>query len=115
MLSERELRFLEAYPERFVVSAVSIWEVRLKWHSLNRSGARKGPASASQVLQVLRTGAIAEFLPLTPEHASTELGTPLNHRDPFDELLLVQAQVEGFRLLTRDRKLTSHALSATAD
>ena len=114
-LSNRELRFLDTYSERFVVSAVSIWEVRLKWHTLHRSGARKGPASASQVLQVLQSEAIADFLPLMPEHASTELDAPLAHRDPFDELLLTQAQVEGLNLLTRDRKLTSHALSVTVD
>jgi PIN domain nuclease of toxin-antitoxin system len=32
----------------------------------------------------------------------------LGHKDPFDELLLVQAQEEGMRLLTRDAKLVGH-------
>ena len=43
------------------------------------------------------------LLPLTARHAATELASPLPHRDPFDELLLVQAQVEEMQLLTRDR------------
>ncbi len=51
------------------------------------------------------------ILPLTPDHAITPLDTPLAHTDPFDELLLVQAQVEGLRFLTRDSKLLDHPLA----
>jgi PIN domain nuclease of toxin-antitoxin system len=49
-----------------------------------------------------------ELLPLTPRHAAAELIHPLGHKDPFDELLLIQAQEEGMRLLTRDTKLIGH-------
>jgi PIN domain nuclease of toxin-antitoxin system len=38
---------------------------------------------------------------------------PLGHADPFDELLMVQAQVEGMRLLTRDSRLVGHPLAVT--
>jgi PIN domain nuclease of toxin-antitoxin system len=41
-------------------------------------------------------------------HAAAELAQPLAHKDPFDELLLVQAQEEGMCLLTRDTKLIGH-------
>ncbi len=51
---------------------------------------------------------MVERLPLTEVHAAAALDPPLAHTDPFDELLLVQAQVEGLRLLTRDDKLKSH-------
>jgi len=44
------------------------------------------------------------LLPLTVHHAAARLVQPLGHKDPFDELLLVQAQEEGMRLLTRDAK-----------
>jgi PIN domain nuclease of toxin-antitoxin system len=49
-----------------------------------------------------------ELLSLTARHAAAELAQPLGHKDPFDELLLVQAQEEGMRLLTRDAKLIGH-------
>ena len=52
-----------------------------------------------------------EMLPLTGRHAAAELALPLGHKDPFDELLLVQAQEEGMRLLTRDAKLVGHPFS----
>lgn len=111
-LSNREARFLDDYPQPFVVSAVSIWEVRLKWHAMHRSGDRKGPASPVDVVNILLTDVVVEFLGLTPEHAATELDAPLGHRDPFDDLLLAQAQAEGMQLLTRDRKLKHHPLAA---
>lgn len=110
ILSSREKRFLDDYPAPFFVSAVSIWEIRLKWHSLYRSGDRKGPASPGDVLTILTTDEVSRFLPLAPSHAAIELDIPLAHRDPFDDLLLVQAQAEGLKLLSRDRKLTGHPL-----
>lgn len=85
-----------------IVSAVSIWEARLKWHSFHLSGLRKGVIAPGTLLRFIEAmGWI--LLPLTARHAATELASPLPHRDPFDELLLVQAQVEGMQLLTRDR------------
>jgi PIN domain nuclease of toxin-antitoxin system len=112
-LSTKESRFLDEYPDPFLISSVSIWEIRLKWQSFHASGERKGPRSPLQVLDALSIDPVAEFLPLTPDHAATVLDVALAHRDPFDDLLLVQAQVEGLKLLTRDRKLIGHPLVQT--
>ena len=89
------------------LSAVSVWELRLKWHSFRISGARKGPVDPAAVA-AFGTAIGWEPLPLTARHASAGLKYPLAHKDPFDELLLVQAQEEGMRLLTRDDKLAGH-------
>jgi len=110
-LSAREVAFLAAPPAGMFVSAVSIWEMRLKWQTLHAGGAPKGPLSPSQALQILATLPI-EFLPLLPAHAAARMIEPLLHDDPFDELLLVQAQVEGHKLLTRDGKLIGHGFAA---
>ena len=92
---------------RFVLSAVAVWELRLKWHSFHVSGGRKGPVDTAAV--VAFAAAIDwELLPLTARHAAAELTQPLGHKDPFDESLLVQAREEGMRLLTRDAKLIGH-------
>ncbi len=101
---------------QLVLSAVAVWELRLKWHSLHVSGERKGPIDPATV--VAFAGAIGwELLPLTADHAAAELSQPLEHKDPFDELLLIQAQEEGMRLLTRDSHLVDHpfALSGEKD
>jgi PIN domain nuclease of toxin-antitoxin system len=55
-----------------------------------------------------------EALALSAAHAATPLHEPISHRDPFDEILLVQAQVEGLKLLTRDARLVGHSLTIRA-
>ena len=55
-----------------------------------------------------------DFLPLSAAHAATPLREPISHGDPFDEILLVQAQVEGLKLLTRDARLLEHSLATRA-
>ena len=76
--------------------------------------ARKRAVSPREdVLEALEDQNIT-FLPMTMLHAARALQTPLGHKDPFDELLLVQAQEEGLRLLTVDRGLIGHPLAITA-
>lgn len=110
-LSEVERGRMARSGTRLVLSAVAVWELRLKWHSVHISGTRKGPIDPGAV--VAFAAAIDwEFLPLTAHHAAAGLAHPLEHKDPFDELLLVQAQEENMRLLTRDSKLAGHPFAA---
>ena len=110
--SETGRRFLDEHEGQIHVSAVSIREMRLKYHARHTSGERKSPFDPNEVVLVLeRQGAV--FLPLTTIHAARELDAPLNHKDPFDELLLVQAQEEGLKLLTTDRWIIGHPLAIT--
>lgn len=113
-LTEAERKRMAGADTQLVLSAVAIWELRLKWHSFHISGARKGPINPAAVVAFAE--AIAwELLPLTARHAAAELAQPLGHKDPFDELLLVQAQKEGLRLLTRDAKLVGHPFSISGE
>ena len=41
--------------------------------------------------------------PVTARHAAADLASSLLHHDRFDELLFIEAQVEGLSLLTRDK------------
>jgi len=109
-LLETERRFLGGPTVRLHVSAVSIWEMRLKHEARYRSGARKSPFDPNTVLAVLEDQEVV-FVPMTMRHAARTLDVPLPHRDPFDGLLLVQAQEEGLQLLTADRLLADHPLT----
>ena len=111
-LPEADRRFLAAHDARLYVSAVSIWEMRLKHNARHPSGDRKSPFDPGDVITTLE-GQDVTFLPMTMAHAATALDPPLGHKDPFDELLLVQAQEEGLRLLTADRRLAQHPLAVT--
>jgi len=109
---EADLRFLDENEADVYVSAVSIWEMRLKHHARYASGERKCPYDPNDVLTALEEQDV-RFLPVNMSHAARDLEIPLAHKDPFDELLLVQAQEEGLKLLTRDRLIIGHPLATT--
>jgi len=109
----REHRILAARDAEFHISSVSLWELRLKHNARHPSGGRKSRFSPEDVITAL-AGQEIRFLPMTIAHAIKELKTPLRHKDPFDELLLVQAQEEGFKLLTADRLLIGHPHAVSA-
>jgi PIN domain nuclease of toxin-antitoxin system len=46
-----------------------------------------------------------EKLPITFSHAEHSGGLPGHHRDPFDRMLVAQAQLEELTLVTHDRLL----------
>jgi PIN domain nuclease of toxin-antitoxin system len=51
------------------------------------------------------------LLPISRDHVLAEVDPAPETRDPFDRLLLAQCQVEGMRLVTRDRALAAHPLA----
>ena len=114
-LSMRERALLSDPAVNSFVSAVSIWELRLK-SATQRGVSDRGFRLNFTIEECVRIleGLGLDFVPLTARHAACPLETPVPHRDPFDELLLVQAQVEGLRLLTVDRQLVNHPLAVTA-
>jgi PIN domain nuclease of toxin-antitoxin system len=112
-LSPREHRVLADDRQFFLVSAVSIWEIRLKWEALHATGDRKGPRGPDEIVKLL-LGQRLTFIAVTPAHAAATLAVGIPHHDPFDALLLVQAQEERHRLLTRDAKLLNHPLAVAA-
>lgn len=112
-LSDAERLILTNQAIQLYVSAVSIWEMRLKFQSRDRSGRRKSFFDLNVVINMLEDQHVI-FLPMTPSHAARSLEIPVTHKDPFDELLLVQAQEEGLKLLTIDRHLIGHPLAVRA-
>ena len=87
--------------------------MRLKYGARHPSGERKSRFSRRTYSTHWKTRTV-DVSPMTMRHAARGLRTPLGHKDPFDELLLVQAQEEGLRLLTADRRLVGHPLAVAA-
>jgi PIN domain nuclease of toxin-antitoxin system len=94
-----------------VLSAVAVWELTLKWHSFQVSGTTMSPVDPQSAIAFAAAMGL-ELLPLTGRHAATKLAQPGEHKNPFEELLLVRAQEERMRLLPRDAKLVGHGLAA---
>ncbi|WP_323990443.1 type II toxin-antitoxin system VapC family toxin [Nguyenibacter sp. L1] len=96
-LSVEARALLEDPDHSLVFSAASLWEITIK-AGLGRADFRVDP-------HLLRRGLIENDyteLPITSQHAVAVSGLPNLHRDPFDRLLIAQAMVEGFLLLTHD-------------
>ena len=96
-LPEQARVLLEAPDNELVFSVASLWEVAIK-SALGREDFRVDAA-------VLRRGLIDNGyleLPVAGEHAVAVAALPPLHRDPFDRLLVAQAQIEGIVLLTVD-------------
>ena len=47
-------------------------------------------------------------LPISSEHAMVAAGLPPHHRDPFNRMLIAQAQVEDLMFVTADRNAGSY-------
>ncbi len=99
-----EARRLIANPGNHVaVSAASVWEMAIR-SSIGKLSVPDGLEEA-----ILECG----FKPLaiTMEHAARVGELPLLHRDPFDRMLIAQAQIEGLELLTADAGLRAYAVT----
>jgi PIN domain nuclease of toxin-antitoxin system len=77
------------------VSAASVWEMAIK----QARGKLRYPAD--EVAAALRRASLLE-LPVTVRHAEAAASLPPHHRDPFDRMLVAQAQLEGLSLVSRD-------------
>ena len=47
-------------------------------------------------------------LEITEEHINRLVSLPHHHRDPFDRMLIAQAEAEPLRLVTSDRQLAAY-------
>jgi len=83
--------------EEMTVSAASIWEIAIK----SAIGRLEAPADLP-----IRIGQLGfALLPIATEHAWRVRDLPPHHRDPFDRLLVAQAQIEQLPILSADAAL----------
>lgn len=88
------------------VSVVSLWEVAIK-HARRRGRPDDMPISAAELLRLL-LGARCQVLDVVPAHVMALEQQPRLHGDPFDRMLVAQAQAEPLRLITADAQLAAY-------
>jgi PIN domain nuclease of toxin-antitoxin system len=88
------------------VSAATVWELEIK----RATGKLRAPT------QLVRRVEAEEFEPLsiTLEHGVNAGKLPPHHGDPFDRMLIAQAQVEGLTIVTRDPSFAPYAVATMA-
>jgi PIN domain nuclease of toxin-antitoxin system len=99
-LSPTTVRAIEEDAEEVLVSAVSIWEIEIK----RVKGRLVAPHDLFERLENL--GFLA--IDVTPDHALDAARLPHHHGDPFDRMLVAQAQAEAATLVTDDSALTAY-------
>lgn len=86
-----------------IFSAASLWEITIR-RGLGRSDFDVDP-------RLLRRGLLDNGyteLPIPSEHTIAIETLPDIHKDPFDRILIAQASVEGFTLLTSDHVVSQY-------
>lgn len=102
-LSPAALTLVEDPANELIFSAASIWETAIK-SGLGRSDFQVDAAVFRRAL--LESG--YDELPITGAHAAAVAALPDLHRDPFDRLIVAQANVEGITLLTADQAVLAY-------
>ncbi|THF64948.1 type II toxin-antitoxin system VapC family toxin [Pseudothauera nasutitermitis] len=96
-LSDAARTLIEAADNEPCFSAASLWEITIK-RGLGRADFQADP-------RLLRRGLLDNGyteLPILSEHAIAVDVLPPIHKDPFDRILVAQANTEGILLLTAD-------------
>lgn len=98
-LSRRARSVLASFANEVFVSAASAWEISTK----HRIG--KLPSAEALVADFARLVEQLGFhpLPISLEHAQRAGALPGDHRDPFDRMLIAQAQSENLPLISNER------------
>ena len=85
------------------VSAATIWEIAIK------RAIGKLEISDEYVSEIADQGFVE--LPIRWQHAKRVEALPMLHRDPFDRLLIAQAQALGLTLVTTDGMIREYAVN----
>jgi len=96
-LSSEATSLITNEENRLYFSAASVWEVVIK-NGLGRPDFHVDP-------HILRRGLVDNGyleLPISSQHTLAVAHLPDIHKDPFDRILVAQAETEGFLLLTND-------------
>lgn len=104
-LSPKVISILEDTNNEVFVSAVTFWEISLKYSlgKLDLSGV------SPEQLPTLSKEAGFEFLPLLPTESSGYHQLNAHwHRDPFDRMLIWQAITNNLTLLSKDKNVSQY-------
>jgi PIN domain nuclease of toxin-antitoxin system len=105
-LSKQAAQWFSDPSNEVFLSVVSAWEIAVK-HSL---GTLRLPVSPIEFIPSQREAHGIAALPLTEEDVLYLPKIPKLHRDPFDGMLICQAVVNGFAVLTPDELISQYPI-----
>jgi len=96
-LSGKALRAISSSENEIFISTVTAWELAIKNHS--------GKLEIHRLLDGLENKLVEEgffTLTISMRHALRAGDLPSHHKDPFDRMLIAQAQAEDLSLISND-------------
>jgi PIN domain nuclease of toxin-antitoxin system len=86
------------------VSAATVWELSIK------ATLGKLDLDGADLVTEIEENDFVE-LPMTARHALAAAALPRHHEDPFDRMLIAQAQIEGLTVVTRDPAFRAYGVT----
>ncbi|HEV3128342.1 MAG TPA: type II toxin-antitoxin system VapC family toxin [Solirubrobacteraceae bacterium] len=105
-----QLRVVEDDRTELLLSAVSSWEIAIKYGL----GRLPLPEPPERYVPSRMRAIAAEALAVEHPHALAVATLPNLHRDPFDRLLIAQANLLGLTILTADRAVAQYPVPTMA-
>jgi PIN domain nuclease of toxin-antitoxin system len=103
-LNERARELLADSRQELFLSSASSWEIAIK----AALGKLQLPQPPSRFVPARMAAFGIQGLPVEHTHALRVFALPLHHRDPFDRLLIAQAQIEKMAILTADHSFAPY-------
>jgi len=103
-LSPRARKIIGNGENTLFLSAASAWEIAIK----AKLGRLKLPDDPERFIPEQMALNAIESLPVQVSHALHVYTLPEYHSDPFDRLIIAQAQLEGLPILTADPQISRY-------
>jgi PIN domain nuclease of toxin-antitoxin system len=105
-INQNVLAMLENVSNELLLSSASSWEIAVKY----ALGKLPLPAPPAEYVpdRMRRSG--VRPLAITHSHALHVADLPPHHRDPFDRMLVIQAQLENLEIVTADPAFTRYSV-----
>jgi len=101
-LGHNALKHISNTENAIYISAASVWEMSIK----QQLGKLTVPDDIESLIEELGFSA----LPINLFHSQQAGRLPMHHRDPFDRMLIAQAQAEGLQILTKDENFPAYGV-----
>ena len=106
-LSASALSACQDQANTLILSVVSVWEIQIK----SQLGKLKFNLPLSEIIQSQRQMNNVQVLTLELDHVLELQNLPYHHKDPFDRLLIAQANVEDVLLVSGDSIFSEYTIN----
>lgn len=108
-LSTRSTTFIKDPTNKIFLSVASVWEIMIKISTNKLQFPHHAEAFIAEQVQINDF----QILPIEFSHTCKTKNLPLYHQDPFDRMLIAQAQSENLLFITNDQQIQRYEVQHT--